>query len=127
MLNFIYGSPYFWDKVVLTKFISGCRMVWDLICGQEQVPHAFISQKLYSPFLFGIGIICLLAYFNTYTANIFNIYTFLHFLCVSNFPLYCLYLITAPSIVEKCKHWFTVVYYNIYTSTYIVLLVYGSV
>ena len=22
----------FWDKVVLTKFISGCRMVWDLIC-----------------------------------------------------------------------------------------------
>ena len=33
MLNFNYGSPYFWDKVVLTKFISGCRMVWDLICG----------------------------------------------------------------------------------------------
>ena len=28
-----YGSPYLWDKVVLTKFISGCRMVWDLICG----------------------------------------------------------------------------------------------
>ncbi len=33
MLNPNYGSPYFWDKVVLTKFISGCRMVWDLICG----------------------------------------------------------------------------------------------
>ena len=33
MLTFDYGSPYFWDKVVLTKFISGCRMVWDLICG----------------------------------------------------------------------------------------------
>ena len=33
MLNFYYGSPYFWGKVVLTKFISGCRMVWDLICG----------------------------------------------------------------------------------------------
>ena len=33
MLNFNYGSPYFWDKVSLTKFISGCRMVWDLICG----------------------------------------------------------------------------------------------
>ena len=33
MLTFNYGSPYFWDKVVLTKFISGCRMVWDLICG----------------------------------------------------------------------------------------------
>ena len=33
MLIFNYGSPYFWDKVVLTKFISGCRMVWDLICG----------------------------------------------------------------------------------------------
>ena len=26
-------SLYFWDKVVLTKFISGCRMFWDLICG----------------------------------------------------------------------------------------------
>ena len=33
MLTFNYGSPYFWDKVVLTKFISGCHMVWDLICG----------------------------------------------------------------------------------------------
>ena len=33
MLTFNYGSPYFWDKVVLTKFISGCRMIWDLICG----------------------------------------------------------------------------------------------
>ena len=33
MLTFNYGSPYFWDKVVLTKFISGCRMVWDLIFG----------------------------------------------------------------------------------------------
>ena len=30
--HFFYGSPNFWDKVVLTKFISGCRMVWDLIC-----------------------------------------------------------------------------------------------
>ena len=26
-------SLYFLDKAVLTKFISGCRMVWDLICG----------------------------------------------------------------------------------------------
>ena len=33
MLTFNYGSPYFWDKVVLTKVISSCRMVWDLICG----------------------------------------------------------------------------------------------
>ena len=33
MLTFNYGSPYFWDKVVLTKLISGCRMVWDLIFG----------------------------------------------------------------------------------------------
>jgi hypothetical protein len=33
MLTFNYGSPYFWHKVVLTKFISGCHMVWDLICG----------------------------------------------------------------------------------------------
>ena len=36
MLTFNYGSPYFWDKVVLTKFISGCRMVWDLICGTSR-------------------------------------------------------------------------------------------
>ena len=33
MLTFNYWSPYFWDKNMLTKFISGCRMVWDLICG----------------------------------------------------------------------------------------------
>ena len=33
MLTFDYVSPYFWGKVVLTKFISGCHMVWDLICG----------------------------------------------------------------------------------------------
>ena len=33
MLTFNYGSPYFWDKVVLTKFISGCPMDWDLISG----------------------------------------------------------------------------------------------
>ena len=33
MLTFNYGSPDFWDKVVLTKFISECRMVWYLICG----------------------------------------------------------------------------------------------
>ena len=35
MLIFNYGSPYFWDKIVLTKFISGCRMVWDLIWGMS--------------------------------------------------------------------------------------------
>ena len=33
MLTFNYGSPYFWGKVVLNKSISGCRLVWDLICG----------------------------------------------------------------------------------------------
>ena len=33
MLTFNYVPPYFWGKVVLTKFISGCRMVWDLISG----------------------------------------------------------------------------------------------
>ena len=33
MLTFDNGSPYFWAKVVLTKFISGCCMAWDLICG----------------------------------------------------------------------------------------------
>ena len=33
MLIFNYGSTYFSKKVVLTKFISGCRMVWDFICG----------------------------------------------------------------------------------------------
>ena len=33
MLTFNYGSTYFSNKVVLTKFISGCRMVWDAILG----------------------------------------------------------------------------------------------
>ena len=54
-----------------------------------------------------------------YTANIFNV-IFTVFTCVpfSNvIPLYGLHLITASSTVEKCKHWFTVVYCNIYTST----------
>ena len=36
MLTFNYGSPYLWDKFVLTKFISGCHMVWDLICGTSR-------------------------------------------------------------------------------------------
>ena len=31
--------------------------------------------------------------------------------------LYFLHWTTAPITVEKCKHWFTVVYCNIYTST----------
>ena len=33
MLSSDDGSLHFWGKIVLTKFISGCRMVWDLICG----------------------------------------------------------------------------------------------
>ena len=40
MLTFNYGSPYFWEKFELAKFISECRIAWDLICG------TFISQKL---------------------------------------------------------------------------------
>ena len=55
----------------------------------------------------------------TYTANIFNV-IFTLFMCVpfsTVIPMYGLHLITAPSTVEKCKHWFTVVYWNIYTST----------
>ena len=41
--------------------------------------------------------------------------------CCVPFPavlsLYFLHCTTAPNTVEKCKHWFTVVYCNIYTST----------
>ena len=37
------GSHCFSNKVVLTKFISTCRMIWDLIWGIHQV---FISQKV---------------------------------------------------------------------------------
>ena len=34
MLTFNYESPSpFWDKIVLTKFINGCPMDWDLISG----------------------------------------------------------------------------------------------
>ena len=57
--------------------------------------------------------------FSTYTANIFNV-IFTVFTCVpfSNvIPLYGLHLVIAPSTVEKCKHQFTVVYCNIFTST----------
>ena len=58
-------------------------------------------------------------YWGAYTANIFNV-IFTLFTCVpfSNvIPLYGLHLITAPCTVEKCKHWFTVVYCNNYTCT----------
>ena len=56
---------------------------------------------------------------HTYTANIFDV-IFKNFKGVpvsTLILLYCLHLITAPSTVEKFKHWFTVVYCNIYTST----------
>ena len=48
-----------------------------------------------------------------------NFYTF--YVC-PNFHcnlsvLFTFHLITAPSTVKKCKHWFTVVYCNIYIST----------
>ena len=43
MLTFNYGSAYFLNKVVLTKFIRGCRMVSEI---QFEVHHVFISQKL---------------------------------------------------------------------------------
>ena len=33
MLTFNYGSTCFSNEIVLTKFISVCRMVWDLIWG----------------------------------------------------------------------------------------------
>ena len=41
MLTFNHGSPYFWHKVVLPKFISGCRM--DLICGTSWL------KRIYNP------------------------------------------------------------------------------
>ena len=46
-----------------------------------------------------------------------NLYTFYMCPIFQCFPLYRLHLITAPSTVEKCKHWFTVVYCNIYIFT----------
>ena len=52
MLTVDYGAPYFWNKVVLTQFISGCRMVLDLICGTSWseiwfvVPHGLISEEM---------------------------------------------------------------------------------
>ena len=45
MLTFNYGSPYFWDKVVLIKFISGCRVVWDLISGTSW-PYKSRTEKV---------------------------------------------------------------------------------
>ena len=43
MLSFNYGSTYFSNKVVLTKFISVCA-AWSEI--QFEVHHVFVSQKL---------------------------------------------------------------------------------
>ena len=45
MHTFNYGSPYLWDKVVLTKFISGCRMVWNLLCGTSW-PYKSRTEKV---------------------------------------------------------------------------------
>ena len=57
--------------------------------------------------------------FHLYTVNISAVKITV-FRCVP-FPavllLYFLHCTTAPITVEKCKHWFTVVYCNIYTST----------
>ena len=55
----------------------------------------------------------------SHIANIFNV-IFTLFMCVplsTVIPLYCLHIITAPSAVEKCKNWFTVVCCSTYTST----------
>ena len=41
MLTFNHGSPYFCHKVVLPKFISGCRM--DLICSTSR------PKRIYNP------------------------------------------------------------------------------
>jgi hypothetical protein len=51
-----------------------------------------------------------------YTANIFNvIFTLFTGIPLSTvISLYILHLIIAPSTVEKCEHWFTVVYCNFY-------------
>ena len=48
---------------------------------------------------------------------IFTIFTCVPLFTVILIPLYCLYLITAPSTVKKCLHWFKLVYCNIFTST----------
>ena len=48
------------------------------------------------------------------TANKFNVIFTLFMGVPLSIPLYSLHLIAAPS--EKYKHWFTVVYCNIYTS-----------
>ena len=56
---------------------------------------------------------CRLRDFQTHTANIFNV-IFTLFMCVPLYTVIPLHFITAPSTVEKCKHWFTLVYCNIH-------------
>ena len=48
-----------------------------------------------------------------YTANIFNV-IFTLFTCVPLSSVIPIHFIGSPNTVEKCKHWFTVVYCNIY-------------
>ena len=58
-------------------------------------------------------------HFAYYTVNISAVKITV-FRCVpfpATLSLYFLHCTTAPITVEKCKHWFTVVYCNIYTST----------
>ena len=44
MLIFNYGSKYLLNKVVLTKFINVCRMVWDLIWGVSCLYQSKIEE-----------------------------------------------------------------------------------
>ena len=44
MLTFYYGSTYFSNKVVLTKFVCVCRMVWGLIWGTSSFYESKIKK-----------------------------------------------------------------------------------
>ena len=51
-----------------------------------------------------------------FQCNFYNFYSCPSFQCNPTLPLTFM-SITAPSTVEQCKHWFTVVYCNIYIFT----------
>ena len=75
-------------------------------CVTKKARHLFLLFLL----TYLINYLCCDLYFQFYIAYIF-IVIFTLFTCVplsTVIPLYCLHLITAPSTVEKCKHWFTV-------------------
>ena len=119
-LNILEGisiSQYYWAK---QEKSSGCALsdLLSRITLKLKRGHSITTWTKFFPVLTTYALKWTMGCLH-HTANIFKVF-FTLFTCVpfSNvIPLYHLHLITASSTVEKCKHWFTVVYCNIYIFT----------